>query len=180
MIIESIYFMLPAYAANACPVVANFFNTLRFLAMPVDFNIKLFNQPLFGHSKTFRGFIVGISAAIFIGLFQYFLFTSGYFQNYVLIDYTLYNALILSFLLGFGALLGDLVKSFIKRRLKISSGRPWPIFDQVDYPIGALLLCSLFYSPSIWHFVIIIIISAMLSIAANIIAYLLKIKKVWW
>jgi len=172
--------MLPAYAANSFPVIANYLNLLPSLAKPVDFNMKLFKQPLFGHSKTIRGFIVGILAAMIFGVLQFLLNGNQLFQSYSLINYTITNSLIIAFLLGFGALLGDLIKSFIKRRFAISSGKPWPIFDQIDYPIGAILMASLFYSPSIPHILTIILISAFFSITSNIIAYLLGIKKVWW
>ena len=172
--------MLPAYAANALPVIFNNYNLLPSFARPVDFNARLFGKPVFGHSKTFRGFAAGISGALIIGLIQYFLFSIQEINDISLIEYSLLNAVILSFLLGFGALLGDLVKSFFKRRIGISSGKPWVIFDQTDYAIGALALASIIIIPSLTHIIIIITISALFSIMANIIAYLSGIKKVWW
>jgi CDP-2,3-bis-(O-geranylgeranyl)-sn-glycerol synthase len=50
---------------------------------------------------------------------------------------------VLGGLLGFGALTGDAVESFIKRQLKINSGQSWFPFDQLDYIFGGILLSSL-------------------------------------
>ncbi|KAA0006124.1 MAG: CDP-archaeol synthase, partial [Thermoplasmata archaeon] len=41
----------------------------------------------------------------------------------------------------FGALLGDIVESFFKRRVGKERGEDWIPFDQVDFLIGALILC---------------------------------------
>jgi len=59
-----IYLMLPAYFANMAPVIFN--RTLNFLDYPVDFGVKVKGHHLFGRTKTFRGFMVGILAAILI------------------------------------------------------------------------------------------------------------------
>ena len=88
--------------------------------------------------------------------------------------------LLLSFYLGLGALLGDLVKSFFKRKIGIKSGEPWIIFDQIDYVIGGLIFGSVMVIPGIELIITLLIISPLFSLGANIIAYKLKIKKVWW
>ena len=44
---------------------------------------------------------------------------------------------LIGFLLGFGALLGDALGSFIKRRMGIGRGKPAPILDQIDFLIVA-------------------------------------------
>jgi CDP-2,3-bis-(O-geranylgeranyl)-sn-glycerol synthase len=180
ILIESVYFMLPAYAANALPVVFNRFNLFSYLAKPVDFNTRLFGKPLFGHSKTFRGFIVGVGGGIIFGVIQYFLYSISSIQNISLIDYSLINSFYIGFLLGLGALFGDLIKSFLKRRIGISSGNSWLIFDQIDYAIGALIFVSFLIIPSYQHIITIIAVSAVFSVFANIFAYLFGIKKVWW
>jgi len=46
-----------------------------------------------------------------------------YVSEYTFFDYTEVNILIIGFLFGFGALLGDLVESFFKRRIGIESGK---------------------------------------------------------
>jgi len=172
--------MLPAYAANAMPVISNHFNILKNLAVPIDFNKTLFRKPLFGHSKTIRGMVVGVLSAVLIGLIQYFLYSNTSIKEISLFDYSLNNALLVGFLLGSGALLGDLIKSFLKRRMNIPSGKPWIIFDQIDYSVGALLLTAIIFIPSLNHIITIIIISSIFAFGSNVIAYFSGIKKVWW
>ena len=149
----SIIFFLPAYVANAMPVVVAGLKIFPSLAKPI-------HAKWLGTSKTYRGFIFGIAGALLIGFFQ--------------------NTLLLSLTLGVGALLGDLIKSFFKRLIGIKSGNPWPPFDQLDYVIGALLFSSFILSQSTEVIITLLIISPLFSITANITAYLLKIKKVWW
>ena len=47
------------------------------------------------------------------------------------------------FSLCFGALIGDIIESFFKRRIGKNRGEDWIIFDQLDFIIGALILCLL-------------------------------------
>lgn len=172
--------MLPAYAANSLPVISKHLNIFTKLAKPIDGNKLLKGKPLFGHSKTYRGFVVGIAGAALVGLIQYYLFSFEIIQEISLLSYSLKNSLLIGFLLGTGAMLGDLVKSFIKRRLGFKSGQSWIIADQIDYALGALLLGAIIIIPSVFHIIIIIIISPLLSLLANIIAYKTGMKKVWW
>jgi len=172
--------MLPAYIANALPVVSNHFDLLKNLAVPIDRGIMLNDKPLFGHSKTIRGFIFGVSGAVLIGLIQFFLRNIESIHNISLIDYNLGTSLALGFLLGFGALLGDLIESFFKRRFSISSGSSWIIADQVDYVIGALILASPMIVLNTNYIIAIFILSGILAITSNIIAYFIGMKDVWW
>lgn len=180
LIISSIYFMIPAYVANALPVIGNYLNIFPTLNIPVDRGKTLHKRPLFGRSKTVRGFFIGIIGAILIGLLQFYLYKNNIFLEYALIKYSITNSLLIGFLLGAGALIGDLLKSFIKRRLGIKSGKPWIIADQIDYVIGSLILISPFYFPPLKHVFVICIISPLFSVIANIFSYLTGMKKVWW
>lgn len=165
----SIIFFLPAYFANAMPVIASRLKIFPSLAKPI-------NEKVFGKTKTYRGFVVGIGGALLGGVIQSLLGFYDFFES----SGTFLFIFLFSFFLGFGALLGDLIKSFIKRRIGKKSGEPWIIFDQIDYVIGALLLSSVIMTPPIEVIITLLIISPLLSLLANIIAYTLKIKKVWW
>jgi len=166
----AILIFLPAYIANAMPVIASGLKIFPKLAKPI-------NEKTFGKSKTYRGFVMGIAGALFVGLLQsYFgMYEEGFAHSHH-VEFTL----ILSFLLGFGALFGDLVKSFFKRRIGKKSGESWLIFDQIDYILGAIFFSSLIISIDFKIIIAALIISPLLSLGANIIAYKLKIKKVWW
>lgn len=44
------------------------------------------------------------------------------------------------FFLALGTMLGDLIKSYVKRRRQIPAGTAWPLVDQLDAVLGAFLL----------------------------------------
>ncbi len=163
--------MLPAYFANMAPVMMK--NTFRFLAKPIDLNLRFMGKPLFGKNKTFRGLIF---AVIFAMIIFYIQKTIGYNS---IIDYSQYS-LWLGFLLGFGAIIGDLVESFFKRQLNISSGKPWIPFDQIDFVLGALFFSLFVFLPTWQAVVTIIVMSPVLHIIVNHSAYFLRIRKEKW
>ncbi|MBW2999309.1 CDP-2,3-bis-(O-geranylgeranyl)-sn-glycerol synthase [Candidatus Woesearchaeota archaeon] len=177
LILQTIYFMVPAYFANMAPVVTK--NIFKKLAIPVDFNKKLGGKPIFGSHKTIRGLIMATIFGIIFFQIQKWLYVIPFFQKISLINYSEYSIL-LGFLLGFGAIIGDLVESFFKRRVNRKPGSPWIPFDQLDYTIGALLFASIVYLPSWQVIVAAIIINFFLHIIANHITYYLGITKVKW
>jgi CDP-2,3-bis-(O-geranylgeranyl)-sn-glycerol synthase len=162
--------MLPAYFSNMAPVF--FRKSFHFLNFPLDFNKTFKNKPILGKNKTFRGLIFGIIFALLIGYLQFYLYQFEFFKNISFINYNL-EWIDISFLLGFGALFGDAVKSFFKRQLTISPGDPFVPFDQIDYSIGALIFVSLVYIPDFWTWIAIIILGAILHIIINHLAFYL-------
>jgi len=122
----------------------------QLLDRPIDLGLKIGGQELFGRNKTFRGFIVAMLTGILLAGLQRYLFSvSGFFRSASLIKYSRVDFVTVGFLMGFGALLGDLVESFIKRRLNHRPGYPWFPWDQLDWIIGSLLLVSLVYIPPV-------------------------------
>ena len=157
LIVQAILFILPAYFANSFPVV---FGKIFKGKFPIDAGKKWKGQPLLGTGKTWPGFLGGLLIGTFVGGLQ--------------------GALVAGFLLSLGALTGDLVKSFFKRRMKIQRGKSWPLIDQWDFLIGALLFVSLVVRPSLETVVILLIITPLIHLGANTVAYLLKLKKEWY
>jgi CDP-2,3-bis-(O-geranylgeranyl)-sn-glycerol synthase len=84
------------------------------------------------------------------------------------------------FLAGFGAIFGDLLKSFFKRRVGIRSGGAWPVFDQLDFIIGFFAFTYLIVWPMPEVVITIMLITLILHPLTNIVSYLLGFKKVWW
>ena len=163
------------------PVIIDRIGWLKFLKVPVDFGHKLGQETIFGENKTYRGIIVGTIGGILTAylqslIYQYHPSTHALF----LFPYTGLGWLYWGFLLGFGALLGDLVKSFFKRRLHLKNGKPFFPFDQLDFVIGGLLLGAIFYLPPWPQIIVLIVFTPLLHFLANALAYLLKLKKVWW
>lgn len=171
-LISSFYFILPAYFANMCPVI---FGWLNFpLGQPIS-------EKYLGSHKTWRGFYGGYIGALLILFLQSKLgplLPITLFQP--LLDYQNINLFLYAFLFGIGAITGDGIKSFFKRRLGIKPGRPFFPFDQLDFVIGALLFLWPFYSLPWPNILTILIITPILHLLANVTAYLLKLKKVWW
>ncbi|MBI5071514.1 CDP-2,3-bis-(O-geranylgeranyl)-sn-glycerol synthase [Candidatus Falkowbacteria bacterium] len=172
--------MLPAYIANMAPVFAEKFGVLKFFSRPVDGGRTFRGKPIFGNHKTWRGFLVGVALAVAVAWLQYFLYAIPVFQKISLLNYSAKNFWFLGFLLGFGALFGDLIKSFFKRRVNLAPGASWIPFDQIDFVLGALIFSAPIYFPP-WPVVIIILLaSPVLHIITNNIGFLLRVKNTRW
>ncbi len=175
IIIESIWFLMPAYVAILFPVLTK---NISFLDKPVDLGKKFKGKRIFGKNKTYRGLFFGFLAGMIMTTIQIILFKYSIIQNLSWIDYS-ESGLLIGVLLSFGALLGDLVKSFFKRRLNIKPSEPWIFFDQADYIFGAILLVSIVYLPN-WDRILILFITGIIIHFISVwISYLLGIKKHW-
>lgn len=180
-ILGAVYFMLPAYVANLSGLAFGG-------GTPVDGG-KEYNdgRRLIGNGVTWKGFINGTILGTIVGgilgiIGSFYgdlnVLTSGVI---VLPVYgSIIGGLTLGFLMAFGALLGDLVGSFIKRRMGLQSGEPAPIMDQLDFVAGALILSLLVVKISWEFFIIIAVLTLILHLGSNMIAYLLGIKDVWY
>ena len=90
------------------------------------------------------------------------------------------NGVIIGFLLAFGALVGDALGSFIKRRIGIGRGKPAPLLDQLDFLVVALLFVSLVVKLDLGFVIIAMVLTVIIHLIANTGAYLLGIKDVWY
>lgn len=157
--INAFYFIFPAYCANAAPVILGG-------GLPLDTGRKFLDgKPIFGSHKTVRGFFSGLVIGTLVGFFQQF--TSVTKQS-----------ALLGFTLSCGALVGDLIDSFIKRRLDLHPGSPVPLADQLDFVFGALLFSLVIghFPPLVWV-LIILVITPPIHILTNFLACLLGAKK---
>ena len=159
LIIDSLLFIFPAYCANAVPVLAGG-------GRPLDWGKNFFDgKPILGKNKTFRGFFFGWFIGLMVGLVETMLF--GY-------------PLLFSVLSPLGALMGDLVGAFLKRRLNIAPGGLLPVIDQIDFVVGALLF-SLPLSMIYWELAVaVILITPPIHLFTNFLAYKLKLKNDPW
>lgn len=180
VIAQALFFFLPAYVANATPVALTRFKIVEFLNKPIDGGAKLWGQPVLGSTKTWRGMIVGMLAGVIVVALQALAYDRWLtLRQFFLYEYYLWDILFLGFLLGFGILLGDLIKSFLKRRAGVQSSASFFPFDYLDF-LGALFLSQIFFPLPWQHVVVILVISPLLSIVANIIGCRLGWKKIWW
>lgn len=179
LIVTSFYLIIPAYFANMAPVIFAKAGWLKFLDLPIDGGKTMGNERLFGSGKTWRGLVSAIILGILIAGIQAFLYQYETFKNISLFDYPS-NYLWFGFLAGLGAILGDLVKSFFKRRLNIASGRPWIIFDQLDFVAGFFIFTWIVVQTDWTIVATVCLITVILHPLTNISAYFLHLKKVWW
>ncbi len=174
-LLKCFYLMLPAYFANMSPVL---FKKINLFEYPIDFNKTLNNKPLLGKNKTFRGLIFGIIFAVVIAYAQFLLYNIEFFRSISFMNYQ--NWFLVGFLLGLGALTGDLVKSFFKRRLDIEPGAKFIPFDQIDFVIGALIFIIPIFNVSLQILLTSLLLSFLLHITINHIAFYLKIRNEKW
>lgn len=173
-LLQGVWFIVPAGIANMVPVL--FSRTLKFLDVPVDGGRTFRGQRLFGDHKTWRGMILAPLFGLLTFLLQRYLSRFGFFSALSLFDYQNMSIWI-GVLLGFGAIVGDLVKSFFKRRAKIAPGHSWFPFDQTDWIIGAFLFAAPLYFPGLRMLVVTFFSGIVLHILTNLIGYVLRIKK---
>ena len=168
LVLKSLYFFLPAYFANMAPVL---FNWVPFAGNPVS-------EKWFGMHKTWRGLVVAPLVGVVVFWLQKIGHASG-FQRWSLVNYTDFS-LWLGGVLGLGAIIGDLVKSYYKRQAGIAPGERWFPSDQLDFVIGGLLGSFVFYVPPFEVVVVLLLASPLLHIVVNHVGFWLKVRKTKW
>ena len=175
-LIVAFWLMLPAYVPNNCAALFGG-------GTPLDRG-RLFQdgRRILGDGKTFRGTFAGTVCGVSVGLLQNQIapqlglpaFGDGYEQLFILLA------------LSLGAMLGDIVAAFFKRRMGLNRGAPLFIIDQLDFVIGAWFFVILI-APD-WfnlHFtstiiLIVLIITPILHRVTNIIGFKMGAKREPW
>lgn len=153
-------FILPTYATNAVPAV---FGGGR----PLDFGrCFLDGERIFGAHKTIRGFLSGLLAGTMMASLEALVLQASLFS--------------FGLVASLGALTGDLVGAFIKRRMKLPPGYALPLLDQLDFVFGGVCFLAPFYTIQDGTIFIIILVTPAIHVVANVIAYLSKTKAVFW
>ncbi len=187
---QALWFFLPAFVANPSAVLWGG-------GTPMDFGRTLGDgERLFGDGKTWRGLVGGTLSGAALGLLLYLPFgllaaTSSWSFGLPATD--LGGAALLAFAasaaLALGALLGDLVGAFVKRRMHKPRGAKAPGLDQYDFVAGGLLTSLLvaswsvprFFSGDGWYGLLaIILITPALHRGVNIVGYRLGKKHEPW
>ncbi|OGY79758.1 MAG: hypothetical protein A3B74_01805 [Candidatus Kerfeldbacteria bacterium RIFCSPHIGHO2_02_FULL_42_14] len=174
--LQCLWFFLPIGFANMAPVFAR---KINFLNVPVDFGYSIAHKRIFGDHKTWRGILAGVLIGECVFLLQRFLeqypvFTALHFTSYQTLPWY-FGALI-----GFGAVFGDLIKSFFKRRKNIAAGTSWIPFDQIDYILGGLIFSLIVVRIPLSAWLTILILGFLLHIATNHIGFWLGIREQRW
>ena len=152
IIADSIWYALPAYIANMIPVIAGG-------GRPIDLGKNFIDgKRILGDHKTIRGFLSGVVAGTLVGLIQ--------------------GRIIQGLLLGLGAMIGDSLGSFIKRRIGIESGGHAPVLDQEGFLVVALVLTAPVETIDPFQVLVLLLITPPLHILMNRLAKALKLKGV--
>jgi CDP-2,3-bis-(O-geranylgeranyl)-sn-glycerol synthase len=172
------WFFGPAGLSNLAAFFSGKVSFLRQYKQPVDFGLKFRKRRVLGTHKTVRGFIAGIIIAVLTVYLEVFLYQNiSWVRTIIPIDYTQINPVLLGFLLGFGALAGDAVKSFFKRQRNIPPGKSWVPFDQIDYIVGGVLLSALYIQLSIWDYFLLFLMYLLLHPFNTVLGYFVKLRK---
>lgn len=128
---------------------------------------------LLGHHKTVVGFGLGVAAAVAVA------FTQSR-TSWVTAFSPSGEWLEMSLAQGIGAMSGDAIKSYFKRRSGIAPGERWIPADQLDLAVGALLLTA-WLVPLRWVDVgVIVVITFFDDIVVNKAAYQFGIRDSPW
>ena len=141
IILQALWLIFPAYVANASAVIVGG-------GIPIDFGKKWKDgKRILGDGKTWRGLFsgtfMGMTTGFGLAVAAYYINSSEYgFLN--LTNYEGFPLMIpIIFSVCFGALLGDVIESFFKRRIGKDRGENWFFFDQLDFILGALFFSFL-------------------------------------
>lgn len=173
-LIELILFIIPAYVSNSVPVVFGGGNA-------IDGGRRLSDgRPLFGASKTVRGFLAGVAFGTLAGVALAFLAGDYYFPSL-----SVSGKIFLATAISIGAMLGDLAGSFVKRRLAMAPGSASMFLDQLPFFFGAFLLGTLAWPQlptaiGLDGFAALAILTVLLHVFFNFLANKAGLKKVPW
>ncbi|MFQ5887233.1 MAG: CDP-2,3-bis-(O-geranylgeranyl)-sn-glycerol synthase [Candidatus Hydrothermarchaeales archaeon] len=160
--IIALYFFLPAY-------IANFFAGFG-SGKPLDFGMSFPDgRRIFGDGVTIKGFFIGIVSGtisiILINIFRNFQLTADIY---------------LAFILSSGALLGDALGSFVKRRLGMEQGESAPLLDQLDFVFGGLFTASFIVIIPLDWIIVLMLLTPLGHLTVNFVGFQLKMKEVPW
>lgn len=191
-VFEALWLLLPAYLANILPVFVGG-------GTPIDFGRTWKDgRPILGPGKTWRGLLIAPLVAALLTWLLRLAVTETRWGT--LADWSTWGPdawwFLIAYSLGFGALFGDAVKSFFKRRTGRERGAKWPGFDQLDFVAGSLLLCLLvstllalggavtpnfFLAEFTWpRLLVILVLTPGLHLLVNVIGWKLGLKQVPW
>jgi CDP-2,3-bis-(O-geranylgeranyl)-sn-glycerol synthase len=161
--IQLLYFMAPAYTANMLPPFVRYWR---------GWNAPLSRRWL-GTHKTVVGFAAGVLGAVLVALLQ----SRVAWRDAIAVRE---GWLGVGLRLGAGAMAGDAVKSFFKRRSGIAPGGSWIPFDQTDFVLGALALVWPVAELSWADAAAIVLLSATGHVLVNHVGYWLGVRPSKW
>lgn len=174
-ILKALWFLATPGFANIAAAISGYI--IPGFSTPVDFGKTFGGKRILGDHKTWRGIILGVIIGLLTFKLQKFLYVEyEFFRNISFYDYR-ESSLFLGFFLALGAIVGDLVKSFFKRRFGIKSGKSWFPFDQIDWIAGALLFSSFFVMPPLSLILSTLGLGTILHLISRALGYVVGVNK---
>ncbi|WP_122088770.1 CDP-2,3-bis-(O-geranylgeranyl)-sn-glycerol synthase [Halalkalicoccus subterraneus] len=176
LLIVAFWVMLPAYVPNNAAVLAGG-------GAPIDGGRTWKDRRILGDGKTWRGTLVGTLVGIGIAYLLNVLRPTAVEALGVSVPTFPLVAMIT---LPLGAMLGDMIASFVKRRLGRNRGAPLPGVDQLDFAVSALVLTAIvafewlvavFTLPLL---IVVFVLTPILHVVTNVLAYLFGFKHEPW
>ncbi len=191
--IDSILFIFPAFVANGIPTILG--KGKRFNG-PIDGGRYWSDgKRILGEGKTIRGLVSGVlsgmlSCMAIIVIAKQFNYPLAFMnlstQSYLSILFPMINfhgnelvfGALIGFLLGFGALFGDMVGSFIKRRSGLQRGESYMFMDQLGFLVTALLFTALIIPWPVAWVIFLVPSTLFLHIGTNLLSYRVGLQEV--
>jgi CDP-2,3-bis-(O-geranylgeranyl)-sn-glycerol synthase len=175
-LVEAIWLILPAFAANGLAPLVGLMNGLH----PIDGGRKLGKRRLLGNGKTWEGLVFGSLVGMAIGAVE--MLANPYLPwGLSEVPLTIVPMTpLLGLVLGFGSMAGDVAGSFLKRRMGRERGAPFPLLDQLDFLAGALIAASLLITIKLEWILLLAVLTPVLHLTANVIGYRIGVKKTPW
>jgi CDP-2,3-bis-(O-geranylgeranyl)-sn-glycerol synthase len=176
LVVGALWAMLPAYVPNNAAVLAGG-------GRPIDGGRTLGGRRLLGDGKTWRGTAAGVLAGVVLAVGLDAVATAPEAALGVSLPRF---SVVAAVALPAGAMLGDIAASFLKRRVGRERGAAFPLLDQLDFVVGALVLTALVapawfvatFSPA--RVVVVLVVTPLLHVLTNVGAYLLGLKAEPW
>jgi len=172
VVVTAFWAMLPAYIPNNAAVLAG-------SGQPIDGGRTLGGRRLLGDGKTWRGLLGGWAAGVAVALAL--TATAPDASDLLGVDLPEFPPAVVV-LFPLGAMLGDIGASFLKRRTGRERGAPFPVVDQLDFVVVALL--SAFLATPSWFLdtfttgvlVVVLLVTPVLHVLTNVVAHALGLK----
>ena len=175
-IVIAFWAMLPAYVPNNAAVLAGG-------GQPIAGGRTWGKKRVLGDGKTWRGTAAGILAGMGLaGVLNLLADDVSAVLGFDVPTFVLPAAIGLAA----GAMLGDILASFLKRRTGRQRGAMFPGLDQLDFvvvslPLTALLAPEWFFEVFTWGVIaVVVVLTPILHVTTNMIAYQLGLKNEPW
>lgn len=175
-LVEVAWILFPIYAANGLtPVMGKFIKT-----HPIDMGRRLGKNRILGDGKSWEGIAFGTLMGILIAAVEMMAYPYLPWELSPVALNIIPMTPLVGFLLGFGAMAGDSVASFFKRRMGKKRGSSFPLLDQLDFFAGAFIMLSLAVQIEPGWVILGSMITLVFHVLSNIIAFKIGIKKTPW